>query len=497
VIPPAVVIAHLDPDAFDALPEEERLVAAFAADLWLRPEQRVPRGTWRSHGFICGRGYGKTHGIAAEINRRVLSGELRPPSAGNDGIAIIAPTEPRVLEVQVKSLVAHSPPWFRAEEYRGGVRWPNGVRAHSFTPEAPERCRSGNFELAWLTELVDWEANNAIDAWQAVTTATRVGDCPQYMWDTTSKGKTAVILRLLEQHEREPDAHRLQRGTMFDNPFLPAEYLRDETLKYGPGTRRYREEILGEVFAEAAGALWEQEWIDEHRRTEPRGAYDLIVLGVDPAISTTERSDETGIVAAGAVGDSVDVLDDLSGRYPPEQWAAIIVDWHLARNASGCVIERNRGGNTLVPIIRARAEAAGVRVELLNPDAGKQPFPKRTKGRLYVREVWSADSKATRAHGPSVLYLQGRVHHVGVFTRLELQQTTWEPGTTRSPNALDALAFAVAELAGILADEKPPPDVAGAAAVAKALAAASAADRRRQGRVERGLRLSGRGRLGI
>jgi phage terminase large subunit-like protein len=492
VIPVAQALAYCDAGHLEALPEAERIVAAFAAELWLRPEQRVPLGAWRSCGLICGRGWGKTHGFAREINRRVLRGEVHPPSASSDGIALVAPTEPRVLDVQVKALVAHSPPWFRAEEYRGGVRWPNGARAFAFTPEAPERCRSGNFELAWLTELVDWSPNTAIDTWQAVTTATRVGPRPQYLWDSTSKGKTEVILRLLDQHEAEPAKHLLRRGTMFDNPFLKPGYLRDEVLKYGVGTRRYREEVLGEVFAEAAGALWEQAWIDDNRRAAPRDLYDLIVLGVDPAISTHEASDDTGIIAAGRDGRDVDVLDDLSGRHTPEQWTAILLDWHLNRGAAGCVIERNRGGNTLVPLIRARAESVGVRVEVLHQDAGKQPFPRRTPGRFYVREVWSSDSKASRAQGPSVLYLQGRVHHVGVFTRLELQQTTWEPGSTRSPNNLDALAFAVSELAGLTADAAPVPDVSGAAAVAKALDAG-----RRSDRGGRGLHLSGRGRLGL
>jgi phage terminase large subunit-like protein len=61
----------------------------------------------------------------------------------------------------------------------------------------------------------------------------------------------------------------------------------------------------------------------------------------------------------------------------------------------------------------------------------------------------SRSSKETRAAPVAALYAAGRVHHVGTLARLEHEQTTWEPGTRRSPNRLDACVFAVGELADI------------------------------------------------
>jgi phage terminase large subunit-like protein len=481
MIAPAHALAFRDAAHFDKLDPVEALAAAFDLSLWLRPEQRVPPGRWRSFGVVAGRGWGKTLGFGVEINRRVEAGELRPPSSSNDGIALMAPTEDRVRDVQVKAIIETSPPWFRAVEYRGGVLWPNGVRAFPFTPVSPGLTRSGNFELAWLTEIVNWPANTRVEAYNNVTTATRVGARPQVLWDTTSRGKNEIILRLLADHEHDPEAHRLTRGTMFDNPHFSAEYMRAEIRKYGPGTREYDEEILGLVFSEASGALWHQAWIDDHRLVTAPADLGLIILGLDPAISTHEDSDVTGIVAAGLnARDHIAVLDDLSAKLKPEDWADIVCDWHANRGASGCVIERNRGGDTLVSVLRARAKDRGLRIELLTPEA---PFPRRTAGRVYVREVVGASAKEARASGPSVLYSQGRVHHVGVLASLEREQTTWVPGSTRaSPNRIDALSYAVLELGGLIRDAAPV-DLEGAAVIARSLAT------RLAGR--------GRGRLGL
>ncbi len=479
-IAPAVAAAYAEPGLVLTLDDAELVAAVHDLELWLRPEQRIPPGGWRSYGFVSGRGFGKTLGIAAEINRRVEAGELTAPNAQNDGIALMAPTVERVRDVQVKALIETSPPWLRAEPYYDGVRWPNGVRALAFTPEAPGRTRSGNFELAWLTELVDWPPNTRVEAHHNITTATRVGARPQFFWDTTSRGKNDVILARLAAHDSDPAAHRLIRGTMFDNPLLTDQYLRDEVRKYGIGTRQYEEEILGLVFSEAAGALWQQCWIDDHRvATMPD--LDIVLVSLDPAISVRDENDETGIVVAGRARDGdLFVLEDSSARHTPEQWADVTLGW-CQRVAAGAIIERNRGGDTLTAVLRARAATRGLRVELLPTDV---PFPRRYPGTVFVREVLAVSAKDSRAAAPSVLYSQGRVHHVGLWPALELEMTTWEPGTRRSPNRLDALSQAITELASLGADKRPPPDAAGAAHAAAELASRL----RRVGR---------RGRLGL
>lgn len=444
MIPAAFALAHAAPDLVEQLSPLELLVALYELELWLRPEQIIPRRRFRSYGIIAGRGYGKTFGIAYEINRRVREGVIRHP-------ALMAPTLSRVRDVQVKSLVETSPPWFPAEPYRDSVRWPNGVVAEAYTPEAAGRSRSGNFDLTWLTEIVDWQGSGRLEAYENITTATRLGRNPQILWDTTSKGKNEIIQKLLTEHRRDPHNNILQRGTIFDNPMLTPLYLRDECSKYVVGSRRYNEELLGRVYTESAGAFWRQLWLDDRRvETEPYKT-DLTVLGLDPALSTSAEADETGLVEGCRARDGqIYITEDFSGRMATEQWGALIVE-RCALGVAGVVIERNHAGDMPRDLIKVHAERKKMRIEVLPP--GK-PIPQRTPGRIYLREVVSHDSKASRAAPVAALYSQKRVHHVGTHAHLELEQTTWEEGSRRSPNRLDAAVFVVAELAGLFDGDK-------------------------------------------
>lgn len=54
----------------------------------------------------------------------------------------------------------------------------------------------------------------------------------------------------------------------------------------------------------------------------------------------------------------------------------------------------------------------------------------------------------TRAEPVSALYEQGRVHHHGMFAKLEDQATGWDPKTDKdSPDRMDAMVWAITELA--------------------------------------------------
>lgn len=438
LISPAYALAHVDPEWFDRLSDAERLAAAFDFDLWLRPEQRVPRYAFSSYGILGGRGLGKSFQIAIEINRRVEAGELT-------SLALMAPNEDRVVEVQAAFLVALSPPWFKAERYADSVRWPNGVVPEAFTPAAPGKPRSGNFQACWLTELVDWPAATRWEAFCNITTATRIG-LAQVFWDSTSKGKNEVIQHLLREADHDPRANIIRRGTMFDNPLLSKAYLRKEVRKYVAGSRRYREEVLGEVFAEAAGALWQQQWLEVNRLTLPPDRPELTIVVIDPSQSDKPDADEAGVcVACRYDRKHVAILRDLSGRQAPEAWAIAAVE-RCQRDAAGIVYERNNAGDMPRDLIKVHAAQRGLRVEVLTDD--KRPFPSRTPGVIYLRSVVARDTKECRAEAPAALAKEGLVHHVGVHDMLELEMTTWEPGG-KSPNRLDASVWAVAELAGL------------------------------------------------
>ena len=171
------------------------------------------------------------------------------------------------------------------------------------------------------------------------------------------------------------------------------------------------------------GALWRDEWITRARVAK---APDLrrVVVGIDPAVTSSEASDETGIVVAGIGYDGRGyVLDDLSGRYSPAEWAARAIAAYRTHRADRIVAEVNNGGEMVVHTIRT------------------------TLPNAPVITVHASRGKAIRAEPVAALYEQARVSHVGTLATLEDQLVTWDPATSqRSPDRLDALVWALTDL---------------------------------------------------
>ena len=442
-VAPAVVAAALGAD-LDALDDAELAVVLHDAALWLRPAQIVPPpGSWRSFLFVAGRGAGKTFGLAYDLNRGVEAGDITKPG-------LVAPTEDDIAKIQIAALVDTAPPWFRPEPYRGGVRWPNGVVALAGTANVKRPLSGVNTDYLWLTELVKWPENTRRAAFNDVTTTCRVGRFPRYVIDTTSQGVNELILDELDAAEANPEAHIVRRGTIFDNPYLSRDYLVAEIRKYGWHTRSADEELLGLVFRQTAGALWEQSWLDDHRRAVPPANPDLVLLAWDPALSDAPTADEQGLCQASRAFDEVYVTDDYSARMTPGDAAEIVIR-ECERGAAGVVVETNHAGVMPRQLLEAKARARGMRVEVVPREAA---FPNRRAGVVFVKEYHTPDSKSHRATAPAALYQAGRAHHVGAFPQLEREQVTWEPGSRRSPNRLDACAYSVAELGGIAAPRR-------------------------------------------
>jgi phage terminase large subunit-like protein len=433
-------LAALTPEFFDSLSPIERLVLPHLLNVWRRPEQQIPSDGWRSFGFICGRGWGKTWAIAGYINQCVERGTARH-------IGLMCTNEDRADEVQISGLIETAPPWFMPERYQGGLRWPNGVRAIVFTPRSPDEPRGENIDLAWLSEIVAWQATTRLEAFNTITTATRRGSNPRYIWDTTSKGLNNVIRKLMDQHADRPHLHRLARGTIFDNPLLTADYLADECRKYSG--QRAREELLGEVASGSADALWALDGIEEHRRHVRPERPDITIVSVDPSLTANPESDECGIVVGSRGQDGHTYIEeDLSERVTIEVWGARVVDTCIARRAAGVVLETNHAGDLARGPIVAAAKTKTMAIRMVPRD---RPIPKYTPGVIYVKEIFSRADKMTRATGPAAEADAGRVHHVGELSELELQLCTYD-GTGKSPNRYDAAVQLINELAGLTRD---------------------------------------------
>ena len=120
------------------------------------------------------------------------------------------------------------------------------------------------------------------------------------------------------------------------------------------------------------------------------------------------------------------VLDDLSGRMSPTEWARQAVSLYHARQADRIVAERNNGCDLVENTVR------------------------QIDTSVSFRSVWASRGKYVRAEPVSALYEQGRVHHVGSFPQLEDQMCSWVPDMDRasvgSPDRGDALVWALTEL---------------------------------------------------
>lgn len=459
------VLAALTPEFFESLTPIERLVLPSLFNVWRRPEQAIPDDNWRSFGFICGRGWGKTWAIAGYINQCIEAGTIRAPG-------LMCTNEDRADEIQIAMLIETAPPWFKPERHGGGIRWPNGVQALVFTPLSPEEPRGATLDFCWLSEIVAWQATTRRRAFDNITTATRRGRRPRYCWDTTSKGLNDVIKLLMDQHASHPAIHRLTRGSIFDNPLLTTDYIADECRKYSG--RRAKEELDGEVYTGADGALWTLDTIGKYRLPlgDRSGRPVQTLVSVDPSLTANPDSDECGItVGSRTAAGHVDIEDDLSERIPTEVWGARVVDTCIARRAAGVILETNHAGDLARGPIVSAATTRKLAVRMVPRD---KAIPAYTPGVLWVKEIFSRADKLTRATGPAAETDAGRVHMIGEFPELELQLCTYD-GTGLSPNRYDSVVQLINELAGLTRDTPRRPSEANVAATQAKLREALAA----------------------
>jgi phage terminase large subunit-like protein len=211
-----------------------------------------------------------------------------------------------------------------------------------------------------------------------------------------------------------------------------------EGLKLLPKAKRDRF-FLGQFSGDSSDALWNRQMIDNARlfviNETDLPDFRRVVVAVDPAISSEQGSNETGIIVA-ATDDKGQgyVLADGSGIYKPHEWARVALTLYHNYKADRIVAEANQGGEMVAETIHAQNPHAPV--ELVKASRGK-----------YVR-----------AEPIAALYARGRVRHVGELEALEDQMCTFTADFDRkaegySPDRLDALVWAMTDLfPGLIAD---------------------------------------------
>lgn len=301
--------------------------------------------------------------------------------------------------------------------------WPNGAVGNlygAFTPEDVERLRGPQHCLIWVEELAAWRYLE--QCWDQAQFGLRLGAHPHIVGGTTPKPRPFFI-ELLKQSNIA-----VTRAKTDDNPHLH-QRVRDELQRKYGGTRLGQQELYAEILADIEGALWRRDMIayGDAPMAPIEGVvqpfYQRMVVAIDPAVTYGPDSDETGIVVAGKGSDAKGYLiDDRSGRYPPNGWAKLAVALYHEHKADKIIAESNNGGEMVRETIRT--VDADVPVKLVTATRGKR----------------------TRAEPIAALYEQGRIKHLRPFPDLEDQLCNFTPDSLLSPDRLDAAVWAFHEL---------------------------------------------------
>jgi phage terminase large subunit-like protein len=301
--------------------------------------------------------------------------------------------------------------------------WPNGAVSFLFSAEEPERLRGPQHMKLWCDEIAAWRNPDA--CWEQAEFGLRLGAKPQTVITTTPK--PTKLIKMLANSE----STHLTQGTTYENRSNLAPTFLERIMTKYEGTRLGRQELNAEILEDRPGALWTLKAIETDRVLQPP-ALRRIVVGVDPAVTSGEESDEWGIVCV-AEGVSLSgeewpphyyVLDDFSGRFTPNDAARRVVHASKAHQADRIVAEVNNGGDLVEAILR-------------NVDHS-----------FAYKAVHASRGKLIRAEPIAALYEQHRVHHVGTFGALEDQMCDYVPAVSKSPDRMDALVWALSELTG-------------------------------------------------
>jgi phage terminase large subunit-like protein len=407
----------------------DMLMIDTAFELWAQKGQLPPQSEgWRVWLMMAGRGFGKTRAGAEWVHGLAMTGAKR--------IALVAASIDEARSVMVEGasglLAVARRHRLRVtwEPSLGRLKWVKGSVAQLFSGDHADGLRGPEHHFAWCDELAKWRQAEA--AWDNLQMGLRAGPRPRALVTTTPRP-----MRLLERIRA--DKWTVGTGGKTDeNISLPKQFIEVMMATYG-GSRIGRQELDGELMAEAEGSLFPRAMMDGCRASPlslplrgcpspPKGGegFDRIVVGVDPPASS--GGDACGIVVAGRRDGKLYVLADCSVEgASPERWARAVAKAASEWGASHVVAEANQGGAMVESVLKAA-------------DAG-----------LRVRLVHASRGKVARAEPVAIRFETGRAFLAGAFPELEAELAGFRiggeyEGPSRSPDRADAMVWALTEL---------------------------------------------------
>ena len=382
-----------------------------------RDKQQPPSGDWFVLLIRAGRGFGKTfsgarwlHSVAQENPGCWMAligktpGDVRDDCIDGPG-GIMKQQPPEVVEA---GGVEYEPSKRR-------LTWPNGSYATIYSGANHDQIRGFSGSYAWCDEFAAWDYPE--QAWDNLMFGMREGEDPRVCITTTPRP-----LEKIQDIEAEESTVVVTGDTYENEDNLNDEFLKTIKESY-EGTTKGRQEIHAE-YIDQTGALWSYDIIS--RGDEPQAKFlTRIVVGVDPAVTSNEDSDETGIIVAGNCTDGNKyVLDDQSLQASPSRWADVAVAAYKKWGADTVVAETNQGGDMVEKMIR---QSGG--------------------NDIRYNDVRATRGKTIRAEPVVGAYERGEVIHTEKFDELESQMVRYSGEKAgESPDRMDALVWAITEL---------------------------------------------------
>ena len=419
----------------EALSPEAFKYFRYQSDIMLRPDQIVPEGDWRYCLFCGGRGCGKTKMAATEVRKRA--------QAGLQGIMIVAPTFTDLEEVMVPAVLAEFPE--NQARYKAGIIQTEHTNIMCKTTQQNNgHIRGRNTTFCWVDEVqMCWDqisekqdsCFNFLDA--------NIRKAPAQLLLTFTFENKPLIKRLFDLARDKPNMVKIMSSSMFKNDFLDKS-AKDALLYQWKDTRYAKQELEGIVDFSADGALWNMNLLNDTRKpsidsvanppnknnhrnyNNPLDFFIRFVVAIDPAMTVSETADETGIVVAGIGKDyHVYILEDMSGKWSPDQTTTLVMNLRKKYRNAHVVAESNQGGEWISYALRT-----------------KDPYIDQSLSLIPVSQ-----GKMTRAQHIVILWDQKRAHLVGNHQKLEDQMCYYTGNPKeKSPDRFDAMVLAVQEL---------------------------------------------------
>lgn len=432
-------VGDLDPQILQALvlleppaPHPWRLTAL--------PHQLEAANATETYTVLCaGRGSGKSHTASHVLTEWI---EEEPGD-----YAIVAPTFSDTQKICVDGpsgflkAAGDRVESFNKNEYI--IYMKNGSRVILASSDAPDRVRGLNLTGFWCDELGSFKRD---EVWtEGLEFATRIGRTRRIITTTPKRGSKILKDLLKRADGGDPDVRLIRASTRANAANLSEVFLRTVEQRYA-GTTLGRQELDGVLLDDVEGALVTGGQIEKSRvRADEVPELWRIVVGVDPAVTNTKDSDETGIVVAGigpapegwqplpgqlvlAGAPHIYLLEDVSGRRGVNEWARQVLITADEWAADAIVAEKNQGGDLVDSNIRLNATVADLAIP-------------------RIQLVHASKGKYTRAEPVGALFQQGRLHVVGTMPKLEDSWTEFVPGDGKqSPDRMDASVWSVVGL---------------------------------------------------